>query len=123
MGISPNSLMITAVRAIAGSRSARFISVVLPLPRNPVRMLTGVRMSDRSGITVVLLSAGSLAMIGEQFRAQGRLAHLVLRRIGGLGAERFGGMPGPTRIIERAASQHDEVGVTAGNQLLGVRGL
>src|SRR3546814_3883581 len=48
MLISPNSLITTAVRAIAGSRNARFSSVVLPLPRKPVNKVTGVLMSSRS---------------------------------------------------------------------------
>jgi hypothetical protein len=35
--------MMTAVRAMSGVVSARFSNVVFPLPRKPVRMVTGVR--------------------------------------------------------------------------------
>src|SRR5947209_3591270 len=41
--ISPNSLTMTAVEAMPGSFSTWFSSVVLPLPRNPVSTVTGMR--------------------------------------------------------------------------------
>ncbi len=41
METSPNSLMMTAVSASAGSLSTRFKRVVLPAPRKPVRIETG----------------------------------------------------------------------------------
>ena len=44
-----NSLMITALSAMPSARSNRFSSVVLPLPRNPVIIDTGVRAAERSG--------------------------------------------------------------------------
>src|ERR1700691_5778843 len=47
-GTSQNPLITTAVVAIAGSRMARLSSVVLPLPRKPVRMVTGVCGNARS---------------------------------------------------------------------------
>src|SRR5580704_4102182 len=43
MPISPNSLTMTAVAAIAGCFSTWLSTVVLPLPRNPVSRVTGVR--------------------------------------------------------------------------------
>src|SRR5438105_2367982 len=41
--ISPNSLTMTAVAAIPGCFKTWFSSVVLPLPRNPVSTVTGMR--------------------------------------------------------------------------------
>ena len=43
MPISPNSLTITAVSAMSGCFSTWFSTVVLPLPRNPVSRVTGIR--------------------------------------------------------------------------------
>src|SRR5262249_48565474 len=46
---SPNSLITTAVLAKAGDASARWRSVVLPLPRKPVMMWTGITSRPRRG--------------------------------------------------------------------------
>src|SRR5438045_6202794 len=45
----------TAVAAIAGCFSTWFSSVVLPLPRNPVSTVTGMRASALLGATATLL--------------------------------------------------------------------
>ena len=45
--ISPNSLMMTAVSASAGSRSSRLSSVVLPAPRKPVSSVSGIGAGGR----------------------------------------------------------------------------
>ena len=47
--ISPNSLTMTAVRAKPGSRKMREISVVLPLPRKPVTIATGIMARGYDG--------------------------------------------------------------------------
>ena len=51
--ISPNSLTMTAVAAMPGCFSTWFKTVVLPLPRNPVSTVTGIReaasIADISG--------------------------------------------------------------------------
>src|SRR6202043_3011919 len=46
--ISPNSLTMTAVAAISGCFKTWFSTVVLPLPRNPVSSVTGVRENASS---------------------------------------------------------------------------
>ena len=48
MPIAPSSLTTTAVSRSPSARSRRLRSVVLPLPRNPVRTKTGVRPSPSS---------------------------------------------------------------------------
>ena len=47
---SPNSLTMTTVSASAGLRSRRFSIVVLPLPRNPVTIVTGTGLSGEGVI-------------------------------------------------------------------------
>ena len=48
--ISPNSLTMTTVPVRSGRRSRRLSSVVLPLPRNPVSTVTGMR-SPAAGVS------------------------------------------------------------------------
>ena len=43
---SPNSLITTAVSEKRGSANKRFSRVVLPAPRKPVRMVTGIVLMD-----------------------------------------------------------------------------
>src|SRR3954470_13388117 len=45
---SPNSFTMTATRFMSGRLSSRLMSVVLPLPRKPVTMLTGIRPASAS---------------------------------------------------------------------------
>src|SRR5688572_21953579 len=45
---SPSSFTITATRFISGRLSSRLMSVVLPLPKKPVTMLTGMRPASGS---------------------------------------------------------------------------
>ena len=58
--------MITAVRSIDGWRSSWASSVVLPLPRKPVRIVTGIRSAGSPGAWVIgLLSALSASSIRQ----------------------------------------------------------
>ena len=39
----------------------------------------------------------------------------VLRRVGGIGAERGGGVPGPARVVEKPARQRNAIRLAVGN--------
>src|SRR5215469_7988004 len=77
---SPNSLMMTAVAAISGCLTMWLRTVVLPLPRNPVSKVTGVR--DAASIAVRAMP-----------RASNRRLHLGCGLVGEmrhhLGGEQF----------------------------------
>ena len=64
--ISPNSLTMTAVAAMPGCFSTWFSSVVLPLPRNPVSTVTGMRAAGS------LNAMGGLSLSPADFPAKRR---------------------------------------------------
>src|SRR5262249_58317544 len=58
--------------------------------------------------------------VGKQLRPQFRMAGHHFRRIGGLGAEFLGRMPGPARIVHHAAGENDEIGLARSNDVFGL---
>src|SRR5690606_27124608 len=70
---SPNSLTMTATRFMSGRFSSLLISVVLPLPRNPVTTLTGNFPESASSIALRLRSDVHL----EDVEAAGETVHRV----------------------------------------------
>ena len=53
--ISPNSLMMTSASANSGRRTRWLSTVVLPLPRNPVSKVTGIRLEGDLSVIRKLL--------------------------------------------------------------------
>src|SRR5690606_5144710 len=83
--MSPNSLTTTAVSRRLGLRKSALISVVLPLPKKPVRTVIGMRcrgspiVSDAAGVQIRASSAAVYR--GYELRAAG----IVLRLGSGAG--------------------------------------
>src|SRR5579885_947785 len=81
--ISPTSFTMTATRSPSRWASRWFTSVVFPLPRKPVTMVTGTR-----GVPPSVLRRGAAGIEGVG-RAYGGLAHRIAERLG----ERVEGAP------------------------------
>src|SRR5688572_24244070 len=71
---SPSSFTMTATRFMSGRLSSRLISVVLPLPRKPVTMLTGIRPA--SGSRSPLMSVSSDVHL-EDIETAGEAVHRI----------------------------------------------
>ena len=105
---SPNSLMMTAVSASAGSFSRRLSSVVLPAPRKPVSTVSGIGSAGRRRSA---LSAPRRSLCAEPtFGLVFFLARLGLRRLAGSACRlwpwrpaRFRRRPSPWRLAFSSA--------------------
>src|SRR5215207_817543 len=81
MPVSPSSFSMTAIRCPCGSLRMRFTSVVLPLPRNPVTIVTG--MVRESAVVMFGMSAYTprLGLRASNYTA--RMKRLLLALITG----------------------------------------
>src|SRR5262249_39047636 len=119
---SPSSLTITAVSPIPGWSSSRERSVVLPLPRKPVRTATGIgsaKCPDQLGVQRVERTAG------EERRRRPDAAQVADDRAPALAVAEHVGAPGPVVevkpvVVEDAIDQPDpEDPLTPAGVLLG----
>ena len=117
--ISPNSLMMTAVSASAGSFSSRLSSVVLPAPRKPVSTVSGIGAGGwrRSVLGPALWPASLIATAELTFGLADFAGFAVFGRL--VARRRFGGglllllrrgargLPNLVGIVGRAGEHHD----------------
>src|SRR3984957_1358887 len=93
MPISPNSLTMTAVAAISGCFSTWLSTVVLPLPRNPVSRVTGVRDVASIAVNGKVLASRGLGLWQQRLAIAAAL-HVIEHEI-----DRFAEPSGIHRVI------------------------